>query len=319
MNKSIRWLILGFCLILLGAILFTVAMTANHWDFEKLNTKTLVTNEYTISEDVICIRVLTDTADVVLLPTDGTSYRVVCEEYEPSSHTVTAMQGTLTVEIADQRKWYDHIGIGMDKAKITIYVPVSAYLLLSVETDTGDITVPADFTFESITLSTDTGDMTLGASASTVRLNTSTGDVLAEHIRASHFSCQTTTGDVTVTDAVVEASVGVNVSTGRVRLTDVSCHDLYSTGDTGDLTMSRVVAEESFSIHRSTGDVRFDRCDASNISVTTDTGDVTGTLCSDKVFEVETDTGRKQVPASRGEDRCRITTDTGDVKLRIEQ
>jgi DUF4097 and DUF4098 domain-containing protein YvlB len=83
--------------------------------------------------------------------------------------------------------------------------------------------------------------------------------------------------------------------------------------------MSRVVAEETFSIHRSTGDVRFDRCDASNISVTTDTGDVTGTLCSDKVFEVETDTGRKQVPASRGEDRCRITTDTGDVKLRIEQ
>ena len=319
MNKSKRWLTTAFCLILLGAILFIVAMTANHWDFEKLSTKALVTNEYSISEDVISIRVLTDTADVLLLPTDGTSCRVVCEEYEPSSHTVTAHHGTLTVEIADQRKWYDHIGIGIDKAKITIYLPAATYSLLSVDTDTGDITVPPDFTFESITLSTDTGDVTLAASASAVKLKTSTGDVLAEHIRASSFSCRTTTGNVTLTDATVEADVGVNVSTGRVRLTDVTCRDLYSVGDTGDIKLTRVVAEETFTIRRSTGDVRLDRCDASDVSITTDTGDVEGSLLTPKIFNALTDTGRMQVPDSSGVGTCKIITDTGDIKIRIEQ
>ena len=50
----------------------------------------------------------------------------------------------------------------------------------------------------------------------------------------------------------------------------------------------------------------------------TDTGDVRGSLLSEKVFIVNTDTGRKEVPDTITGGRCEITTDTGDVKITID-
>jgi len=63
--------------------------------------------------------------------------------------------------------------------------------------------------------------------------------------------------------------------------------------------------------------VVFEGCDAGEIYVDTDTGDVSGTLLSDKVFIVKTDTGKIDVPNSISGGRCEIETDTGDVKISI--
>ena len=79
-----------------------------------------------------------------------------------------------------------------------------------------------------------------------------------------------------------------------------------------------MVATETFTIERSTGDVRFEGSDAAQLFVETDTGDVEGSLLSDKVFLVTTDTGEKDVPNSITGGRCEITTDTGDVRITIQ-
>jgi len=83
--------------------------------------------------------------------------------------------------------------------------------------------------------------------------------------------------------------------------------------------LKNVNAAEKFSIERSTGDVKFDGCDAAEVFVKTDTGDVTGTLLSEKVFIVETDTGKVDVPKTVNGGRCEITTDTGDINISIKQ
>ena len=62
-------------------------------------------------------------------------------------------------------------------------------------------------------------------------------------------------------------------------------------------------------------DVRFEGCDAGELSVRTDTGDVTGTLLSGKVFLVQSDTGRVEVPKTVSGGRCEIATDTGDILI----
>ena len=72
-----------------------------------------------------------------------------------------------------------------------------------------------------------------------------------------------------------------------------------------------------YAVDRSTGDVRLDRCDAAEISIRTDTGDVIGTLRSEKVFFVRTDTGRVDVPETAAGGKCAITTDTGDVSISL--
>ncbi|MBQ1821155.1 MAG: DUF4097 family beta strand repeat protein [Clostridia bacterium] len=74
---------------------------------------------------------------------------------------------------------------------------------------------------------------------------------------------------------------------------------------------------EQISIERSTGDVRFEQCDAAELSIDTDTGDVTGSLRSDKVFIAQSHTGDVSVPGSTSGGKCRITTDTGDIRITV--
>ncbi len=71
------------------------------------------------------------------------------------------------------------------------------------------------------------------------------------------------------------------------------------------------------SIQRNTGSVKFNKSDAGEIKVVTTTGDVKGTLLTDKVFIVNTNTGKKEVPNTITGGRCEITTDTGDIKISI--
>ena len=65
------------------------------------------------------------------------------------------------------------------------------------------------------------------------------------------------------------------------------------------------------------GDVMLEKCDAAVLEIETDTGDVKGSLLSDKVFLVETDTGRVSVPHSTSGGRCEVSTDTGDIQLTL--
>ena len=59
--------------------------------------------------------------------------------------------------------------------------------------------------------------------------------------------------------------------------------------------------------------------DGGQILIKTDTGKVSGSLLSDKVFIIETDTGRKDYPKTTTGGKCEITTDTGDIIITIEK
>ena len=101
-------------------------------------------------------------------------------------------------------------------------------------------------------------------------------------------------------------------------MTDVTCQNLSTGGGTGDVKLTNVIASGAFVIKRTTGDVTFEGCDAAEILVTTSTGDVKGTLLSDKVFFVETDTGRRKYPHMTTGGKCQIITSTGDIEIGIE-
>lgn len=281
MTKRLKlWLFAAFSLTLGGLIIFGSVMTMLKWDFKKLSTVKYETASYEISEDFDSISLLTSTADIAFLPSPDGKVRVECYEESKGKHSVSVKDGTLVIELQSTKKWYDYIGINFDSPSITVYLPAKEYESLTVKCSTGDIQVS-------------------GVSAGQISLSVSTGKVTA-----SDISC----GGV----------LSVKVSTGNAELSDIRCKILTSDGNTGDLHLQRVVATEKFVLERSTGDISLDACDAAEIYVTTDTGDVKGTLLSDKVFIVNTDTGKTDVPASTTGGRCEITTDTGDIIIRID-
>ena len=314
------WLITAAGLTGLGVLVMMIAVCIAGGKFDRFDTTDYVTNTHEIADAFQSISIDADTEDIVLLPATDGQCKVVCREQAKLTHAVSVVDGTLTVQPVDEREWYDHISLfswGVEDAKITVYLPAGRYEALAIRNDTGDISVPADFTFASMDISTDTGDTESHASTTgDIRITADTGDITVEGLSAGSVRLAVSTGRVAV-NGVTCGELSITVTTGKTAVTDVVCSDLTSAGGTGDLTATRVIAANRFSIERGTGSVKLDRCDAAELYVRTDTGDVTGALLSDKVFLVTTDTGDIDVPKSTTGGRCEITTDTGDVRMTV--
>lgn len=314
------WLIIAASFVLVGCVVFGGVMTMFKWDFTKLSTVNYETNTYEVNDVFDGISINTDTANIIFALSDDGECRVECCEKEKVKHVVTVKDNKLVIETASKEHWYDYIGINFGSPKITVYLPKTEYASLLIKESTGNIEIPTAFTFKDVDISLSTGSVDFSASASEkIQIKTSTGDICVENISAGALDLSVSTGKVTVSGVKCEGDVTVGVSTGKASVTDTQCKSLISSGSTGDISLDNVIAAEKFSVQRSTGDVKFESCDAAEIYVKTDTGDVTGSLLSDKVFITKTDTGSISVPNSVTGGRCEITTDTGDIEIKVHK
>ncbi len=278
-NGIKKWLVLAGILVIVGSAIFAAVLALAKFDFQKFNTRKIVTNTYEISEDFANISVDTLTADIIFVPSEDGKCRVECREREKLSHSAEVINGALTVKAQDSRRWYDHIGFFIGKTEVKIYLPKSDYAALNIETDTGNISMPENFTFESITADTDTGNINSKA----VSVNT----------------------------------VKISTDTGNIKLLNTRCIALSVESETGNVHLENVIAGDNLSIQTDTGNVRFKSCDAGEIYIETDTGNVEGSLLSAKIFFTESDTGNISVPKTETGGQCKITTDTGNIKIII--
>lgn len=313
------WLIIAASFVLAGGIIFVGVMTIFNWDFTKLSTVKYETGNYDINEEYENISIVTNTADVSFVPSENSKTSVICHQQKNMKHLVEVQDGTLSVEVVDTRKWYEHIGINFDTPKITVYIPQGEYGTLLVKSSTGDVKIPKEFKFKSIDILESTGNVTNYASAlEDIKIKTSTGNIVAESISAGMLDLSVSTGEIRVSKSTCKGDVKIAVSTGKTNMTDIKCKSVVSMGNTGDIYLKNVIAAESFSVERSTGNVRLDGCDAAEIFIKTDTGDVRGSLLNEKVFIVESDTGRVDVPKTATGGKCEIYTDTGSVSIKVQ-
>ncbi len=337
MSNTKKLLIVSLLLVALGLIIFAVVMGKSDWDFTKLGTFKHESNSYEITEEFNNISIKTNTADIILLPSDDGKYRVDCLERSDMKHSVSVTDGTLEISATDARKWYHHIGFSFVSPRITIYLPEAEYGSLVIDASTGNIEISEGISLASIDVRTSTGDVKCYASAPDfVRIKTSTGDIRITDLSTGELELSVSTGDVSVSGVTCDGEVKANASTGKISLSSITCKSFTSSADTGDISLTGVVTTEKLLIERETGDVELercnaaklfittdtgevelDRCDADEIFIETDTGDVEGSLLSDKVFIVRTDTGEVDVPKTVTGGRCEITTDTGDIEIKI--
>lgn len=315
--KTKVWIITAVSFILIGGIIFVGAMSMLKWNFKGISTTKYETNTYDIAEKFENISINTDTADILFVLSADGKCSVECVEEVRTKHTVSVQENTLSIDISDTRKWYDHISFfSFGTPKITVYLPSDKYALLTVKASTGDIKLPKEFTFDGIDIKVSTGDVSCNAStANDLKIKTSTGHINIDNITAANMNLTTSTGGINVKSADCSGKIETKVSTGKTNLTDVKCESLISNGNTGDIKLTDVIAAKDFNIKRSTGDINLIACDAGEIFITTDTGDVSGTLLTDKVFICKTDTGDIDVPKTTTGGRCEITTDTGDIEI----
>lgn len=241
--------------------------------------------------------------------------------------------------------------------KITIYVPETSYDSLYVKGDTSDVETHGALTFGDVDISVSTGDVTLKSNITgALNVKTSTGDMKIWGINPTSVTLTATTGDIELTNAKVDGDVSVTTDTGHQSIMELVCRNLKTTCTTGGLdchsaqvegaiqfesntgrisfgqiqcgsitgqtSSGDIICEDGsiagdLNMVTNTGDITLNRFDAATLHITTDTGDVSGSLCSEKIFFTETDTGDIRVPKSTSGGVCEIKTDTGDITFTI--
>lgn len=311
-------LIIAAVLLVAGIAVAFGSLASVGFDFKKLGTVRFQTNTYTVGEDFDCIEIQEYTADVTFaVSADGTC-SVVCHEPEKTSHIVRVEDGALRIDAEDQSDWTGFMDLSFESRKMTVYLPKTAFASLTLKTATGDVTIPAELTFDRVEITASTADVRCNATVSgKLSIHTGTGDIALEGTSAGAIECGVTTGHIRMANVSCKGDVYAKVSTGKLIVNGLTCGSLKTEGSTGDVQLQNVVASGSLSIKRSTGDVHFVNSDAAEIRVVTSTGDVTGTLRTAKIFTVKTSTGDVNVPASAAGGKCEIKTSTGDVSIGI--
>lgn len=311
-------IIFAVILILAGVAVFVGAYASVGYDITKLSTAKAETNTYVPEGEFSKIKIDSNTADINFKPAEDGKLSVVCVELEKAKHTVVIEDDTLKISVEDNRQWLDYIGFFLKDLTMTVYLPETTYESIVVNVRTGSIKLPAEFSFGSIALSASTGSVECYASASgEMSLHASTGEVKLENVHAAKVTFGTSTGDVRAKSVVCDGEFGGKAGTGYLRLENVTAKTIDCKASTGDVVLKEVVAAEKMTIKCGTGDVRLEKCDAAEIKIDTSTGDVSGTLLTEKMFVCGTGTGRVRVPQTTSEQKCEITTSTGNITISI--
>lgn len=319
MNKALKWCIVAVALIVIGIAVCVIAIGVNGGYEGGMGTVKYVENTHEVAESFKNISIETETADVEFVLSIGGTTRVECVEDSKAKHTVTVDGDTLSVKIDDNRSWFDHFGINIGTAKITVYLPVSEYEKLAINNVSGSVNIPKELRFNDLRVEVITGDVNCYASAQgSEEFTVTTGDVMIGGVTAENIDVNVTTGGVEIENVAASKDIYVKTTTGRVDLKNITCDGITSKGTTGRVVLRNVVANGKMNVERTTATITFDGCDAKEIYVSNTTGDVEGTLLTGKNFSVKTTTGDISVPQNSDGGRCEITTTPGDIAITIK-
>ena len=238
MKKTIVWIaVTFFMLLIIGIILYSLLVT----------NKSEI-NEYEIKENFKDIKIITDTADIDFVLSENLNTLIICEEHKNIKHSVNVKENTLLIEVDDNRKWYEHIGINFSTSKITIYLPKNEYNEIIIESDTGNVHIE-NINANKLDLSTSTGNLKIvNTKCKNVFSESDTGNISLENVIASEkFKIETDTGNVKF-KASDASDIFVKTDSGNVTGSLLTDKVIFAESDTGNIDVPKVIADEKCEI-----------------------------------------------------------------------
>ena len=292
-------LVMAAALCTLGLTVLTVSFVGVGFDFQKLDTVEPSSEVYEFAEGFDRIVLGVNTADVRFVVSEDGVARVATAERSDKKHSVLVTDGKLIIRASDEA-WYKQLfGFYFGKEEITVYLPEKTIYSLMAKSSTGDVTLSSGLAFNNVDIETNTGDIRVESEVRGLLLaEIDTGYVFIENTRTASIKVEGDTSDVTICNMQISGRVDIET-------------------DTGDVKLKNTIVTGNMNIETDTGDIRFDKADAANLYLVTSTGDVEGTLLSDKIFDVKTQTGDKELPGSANGGLCKIRSSTGDIEIDI--
>lgn len=316
-TKKLIILVIGI-LLLSGFLSMVCGFSSLGFSFLSRSTSRGAGKTFQIRGNYSNIDIESETGNIRIHDAGKDSARVVWSGSSVMNLSVGTRSGTLKITERYRLPWFLRIGVNPGKSEIDVYLPRQDQKRLEIESDTGNINVPAGFSFSSADIETDTGAVDFQADVrGMLKIDTDTGRITCGSFEPENLEITSDTGAVNATDIRTAKDIKVKADTGKITLTNVKGEDLSAKSDTGSLSLVNTFAADSMKLETDTGSISLDRCDAGKIEIESDTGSVTGTFLTEKVFTVKTSTGRVNVPESSFGGECKIKTDTGNITIEI--
>lgn len=295
-------IIIAAALVAIGLIISLCTLIPLNFNFASLNTFHSAVNTYTVNESFRSIRIEDVECDIRLMVSDDDKCHVNCVEEEKISHTVKVTDDTLKIERKDNRRWYEQIQFFYwEDMRIDIYLPKTEYTDLYIMSTSGDIKISENISFEKAVF------------------NNISGDINISKISADYIDIQTTSGDITLNSVNADSELKLRSVSGDLDIADVDCRNISAETTSGNQVLADVIAEKNMKINSVSGDIYFKQSDSDDIFVNTTSGNVSGTILSDKIFNVDTTSGDIDVPKSAVGGKCEITTTSGDINIDLKE
>jgi len=305
-------------LIVVGVVLGTGAALVGRVSVESLDYQELVTETVPISEDFENISINDSFSNIYFRPSEDGTCKLVFTRLTDVTYTAAVEGDTLTITGEDGRKWYEMIWFGSGSAwgelEMAVYLPETRYEDLTITSGGGDLNIPGEFGFDIAFLVSASGDVTFrGEAERMLTLQTASGDILAENLRAESIQVNTASGTVTLNTVTVGENLGLDSSSGDLDLTNVECGELTANSASGTMDCTGMLVMGTLRMDTASGDIRLMDCDASTLYLTSSSGDITGTLRTDKVYQAHSDSGEVEVPFSTVGGLCEIHSSSGNI------
>lgn len=288
------------------------------FNFGNFNSSSAVTNTYKVEDAFKSILIDDSESDIELYPSEDGKCKVVCDESEKITHTVSVENGTLTVKRQDNRRWFEYFGFFLTNMKVSVYLPQDKYEDLCATTLSGNVSVGKEFSFNTARAESTSGDVRFKADVKEeLSAKSTSGEVYIENTAPQSLTAKSTSGNVRISGVKSADTLRANSVSGNIKLTDVVCSDLTAGTTSGEVSLMNTVAGKAMSLESTSGEIELDRCDAQSLWLKTISGGISGTLLSEKQFVTKTTSGSVNVPDCSSGGRCEASTVSGNIEFKI--
>ncbi len=319
MKKSIKIaLLVATILIGVGSLFFLGAAIAMGGDFSKLSRVQYEQKRYEIEGAFTDISIDVGASDVrFALAEEGEESYVTCMEAEKITYTVEVKDGQLRVVEVDARRWYEHIGIFIGRQELVVYLPQTDWNKVNVSVQSGDLTIPKNFTFAEASLEAQSGDIETYANvAGALSVKTQSGDIAVGQVCVQSLSAWATSGDIDLKNVEVTDGVTLTAVSGSIEASG-KAGSLHAETASGDIELRNFITDGETRLKCSSGDIELSACDAASYDMRTSSGDIYGTVLTSKIFQAYVKSGNAKVPTSTEGGVCRAETASGNIRLDI--
>ena len=292
MTKRLKTtLIAAAALVLLGVIIFLIALAVGGFRASGLSSTVTANKVYTESADNPINSIIIDYENADVYVTFGDTLSVSYSElYTKGGEQISDIfltDGSGNLSIRERLMPFKNIGFDATEPRITVTLPRDRAVSLNVETDNGDIDLVGNgLTVSNLVLNTDNGDVELSQiSANKISVSTDNGSIEAKNLTATEaIKLDTENGEIDLEGSISAASLEVEVDVG----------DISHEG--GVITANRV------SLSTSVGEIEVTLAGAQN----------------DYTIRVEKGLGASNVKTAQGGDkRLDIESEIGNITIRF--